>query len=209
MNGFWHYMGGTVVRPRGTLTGLVDDPRRLKQAFAAVAFIGVLYTLTVIGLASAQVQIVVEPWLAVPAATYYFWEIFFALPVFVLVWILAAGLAHLLSKPFAGRGSFEGTLAALGFALTIPAFVTWIPETVNTLLIVTGVITEAEWLAWNSEPGLWRLFWDVYQFVALGWYLLLFPVAVWAAQKVRWWQAALVGTATVAVAGFIMLIFIR
>jgi hypothetical protein len=45
--------------------------------------------------------------------------------------------------------------------------------------------------------------------VALGWYLLLFPIAVAVVQKVRWWGAAVVGAVTLAVVGLWMFVFIR
>ncbi|PKO24176.1 MAG: hypothetical protein CVU38_00025 [Chloroflexi bacterium HGW-Chloroflexi-1] len=56
-------------------------------------------------------------------------------------------------------------------------FVTWIPETIGTVLMLTGVMTQAEWLEIIARPGFWQLFTQVYQFVALAWFLLLFPLA--------------------------------
>jgi len=122
---------------------------------------------------------------------------------------LAAGLVQLGSKLFGGTGTFEGTLAVLGLAMTIPAFVTWIPETLMTVLMLTGVMTQEQWLEATSRPGFWRAFSSIYQLVALGWYLLLFPLAVAVSQKVRWWRAIIVGVAALCNVGLRMFLFIR
>ena len=209
MGQFWSYLGGTVTKPHSTFDRLLTDPKQLTHGFRAVVLIGVLYTLTVIGLAIAGADITAPAWIAIPAEDYYFWEIFFAAPVYILGWILAAGLAQLMSKVFKGSGTFEGTFAVLGFALTIPSFVTWIPETIGTVLFLLGVMSQKEWLEITARPGFWQVFVAAYQLVALAWYLILFPVAIAAAQGLRWWQAAIVGILTVAIVGLVILIFIR
>jgi len=209
MRCFWLYLGGTIIRPRSTFTRLLAHPHHLAYGAGALALIGILYTLTVVGLAIVKAAVMVPPWVAIPAEHYHFWEIFFGAPVFLAGWILAAGLVQLLSKPFGGAGAFEGTLAVLGFAMTIPAFVTWIPETLGTILMLTGTMTQEQWLAIIARPGFWKVFAQVYQFVALGWYLLLIPIAVATAQKMRWWGAVVVGIVTLAIVGLWMFVFIR
>lgn len=96
MGRFWTYLGGTVIRPRSTFARLLTDPQRLAHGVRVVLFIGILYTLTVAGLAIARAEISAPAWIAIPAEEYYFWEIFFAMPVVILGWILAAGLVQLL-----------------------------------------------------------------------------------------------------------------
>jgi hypothetical protein len=209
MHTFWSYLVGAVIRPRRTFGRLLEDPQRLDYGIAAILFIGALYTLTVIGFAVARADISFPAWIVIPRESYYFWEIFFALPVYLAAWILAAGLIQLLCKPCGGRGTFEEMLAVLGFAVALPSSVTWLPETVGIILILLGALTQAEWREIIARPGFWQLFSQVYQFVALAWFLLLFPLAVAAGQKVRGWQAAVVGVLTVAVTGLVVLIFIR
>jgi len=209
MGQFWSYLGGTIIKPRSTFNRLLADPEQLTHSIRAILLIGVLYTLTVIGLAIVGADISEPAWIAIPAEQYYFWQIFFQIPVFVLGWILAAGLAQLMSKAFKGSGTFEGTFAVLGFALTIPSFVAWIPETIVTTLFLSGTMSQQEWIAIISRPGFWQVFTMAYQVVALAWFLTLFPVAIAAAQKLRWWQAAIIGILTVAIVGLVTLIFIR
>ena len=72
---FWGYIGGAIVKPYHTFNRLLDDPMRLRFSFFAVLFIGILYTLTVIGLATVGADISAPAWIAIPADEYYFWEI--------------------------------------------------------------------------------------------------------------------------------------
>jgi hypothetical protein len=209
MTVFWSYFSGAVIKPSSTFSRLLKDSQHLIYGVKAFFLIGVLYTLTVIGLAIVRAEIVFPAWIAIPAENYYFWEIFFTLPVFLLGWILAAGLVQLLSKIFKGNGTFEGTLAVLGFAMAIPAFVMWIPETIVTVLFLLGIMTQKEWIEISARPGFWRFFAAVYQFVALVWYIVLFSIAVSVTQKLRWWQAVIIGTLVVSIIGFVMIIFIR
>ncbi|MCP2604883.1 YIP1 family protein [Candidatus Aminicenantes bacterium AH-873-B07] len=206
---FWSYFGGVVIKPRSTFNRLLKDPQHLIYGVKAFFLIGVLYTLTVIGLAIVRAEIVFPAWIAIPAEDYYFWEIFFTLPVFLLGWILAAGLVQLLSKIFKGNGTFEGSLAVLGFAMAIPAFVMWIPETIATILFLLGVMTQKEWIEISARPGFWHFFAASYQFIALAWHIVLFSIAISVTQKLRWRQAIIIGTLVVAIISFMMMIFIR
>jgi len=206
---FWRYLQGTVVRPHHTFGRLVADSRSLAHGFKAVLLIGTLYTLTVIGLAAVKAEIMAPAWIPISADEYYFWEIFFAMPVVFLGWIVAAGVAQLLSRPFGGSGTFEGTLAVLAFAVTVPTFVTWVPETAGTTLILAGAMTHGDWVEATSRPGFWQVFGLAYQLVAVAWYVFLFPIAVAQAQRLRWRQSVAVGIPTLAVFGLWMFTFIR
>ena len=209
MNKFWRYLSQTIIHPAKTFKQLLADPHYLRYGTQVVFLIAILYTFTVIGLALNHASVATPPVVTIPAEHYYFWQSFFTLPVFVLAWILAAGLAHLLSKFFRGSGTFEGTAAVLGFALSLPGFVTWSVETVITVLTLVGLMHQGAWTELTSHQGLWQVFAYVYQLVALGWYLVLFPIAVGVAQQLRWWQALIVGLFTFSVVGSIVFLFIR
>ena len=63
---FGWYLGSTIVKPRSTFTVLNTDPKGLLQGTRAIFLIGVLYTLTVAGLAAAGAEISSPAWLAIP-----------------------------------------------------------------------------------------------------------------------------------------------
>jgi hypothetical protein len=80
---------------------------------------------------------------------------------------------------------------------------------VGTILFLTGTMTQKEWLETISRPGFWQVFATLYQIVAVGWMLLLVPLAVAVVQRIRWWQAILTGIITLGIFMTLMLVFIR
>ena len=186
MKSFWYYFFGTVLFPHRAFRRLADDPASLRKGFKALLLIGLLTTLTIVGFAVTGAVPMVPIWLSIPAHNYYFWEIFFALPVFILGWILVAGVVQLLGQvgKVKGVGTFEKSLAALGFAVTLPWFVTWIPETWAVILMMLGMSQE-ELVGILSTPGFWQTFALFYQIVAAVWMFVLFSLAVHAIQKLR------------------------
>lgn len=72
-----------------------------------------------------------------------------------------------------------------------------------TLPPLAGFLSVQFKQATQSPALLWA-----YQLAALGWYLVLAPLAARAAQKLRWWQALIIGDVVVLVV-FLMVLFIR
>ncbi len=208
MTSFWDFFIGTIIKPRQTFRRLLTDPKHVSKSFKAILFIGVLYTITVACFAVSGALIVAPPFVNLEPESYYFWEIFFAFPVVVMGWILAAGFGHLLSRWGKGSGTFEGTLATLGFAVTVPQLLTWIPETIFVLFLLSGMKQEA-FMERTAQPGFWQFFVIAYQALAILWMLILVITAVITSQKMRWWQSLLVGFLTTVVFMAVMIIFIR
>ena len=208
MKSFWGYFLGTIFKPRATFRTLLADPKHVSKSFKAVLFVGILYTITVACFAASGALISAPAFINLQPENYYFWEMFFAAPVVFLGWILAAGFGHLLSRWGKGAGTFEGTLAALGFAVTVPQLATWIPETIFVVFLLFGMKQE-EFMERTAQPGFWQTFVIAYQAVAVLWMLLLVITAIIASQKMRWWRTLLVGLLTTAVFMAVMIIFIR
>ena len=208
MASFWRYFGGTVVRPARTFAALQADSRQVAMGVRAVLFIGALYTITVAMLAAGGALITAPAFLVLPPENYYFYEIFFAGPVFFLGWIMAAGLARLLGRPRRGTGSFEGTLAALGFAVSIPFLITWVAETAFSVFLLLGGSQQA-FMDLSAQPGAVQTIVIAYQLVAAAWLLVLTILAVRAGLKTGWGRAVLVGVLTTLVFLGLMVVFIR
>jgi hypothetical protein len=130
--------------------------------------------------------------------------------VTVLCWILAGGVVHLLSKPFGGRGTFDDTLALLGFAIALSTCVSLIPDAIRALLTSLGLVNRPAWERAVSEPGTpdFLLLWAymIAYVLALLW---LFPIAVACSQRLRSWSAIVVGVAAAVVYQGVYFIFIR
>jgi Yip1 domain len=208
MTSFWRYFIGTIIKPRPTFRKLLADPKHVSKSFKAVLFMGILYTITVVCFAASGALISAPAFINLSPENYYFWEMFFAAPVFFLGWILAAGFAQLLSRGGKGAGTFEGTLATLGFAVSVPQLVTWIPETIFVIFLLLGMKQE-EFMERAAQPGFWQTFVIAYQAVAVIWMLILAITAIIVSQKMRWWRSLLIGLLTIAVFMAVMLVFIR
>lgn len=208
MASFWRYFGGTVVRPVRTFAALQTDPRQVAMGVRAMLFIGVLYTITVAILAAGGALISAPAFLMLPPENYYFYEIFFAGPVLFLGWLMAAGLARILGRPRRGMGSFEGTLAALGFAVSVPFLITWVVETAFAVFLLLGGSQQA-FMELSAQPGAVQTLVIGYQLVAVAWLLILIVLAVRTGLKTGWGRAILVGAVTTLVLVGLMVVFIR
>jgi hypothetical protein len=208
MAGFWGYLGGAVIRPKRTFDRLVDDPRKVSLGFKAMLLVGFLYTATVAALAAAGALPAAPPFLRLAEENYYFYQIFFAMPVFFLGWIMAAGAVRLMARRGRESGTYEGALAALGFAFSVPFFITWAAETAFAVLLFLGMRQE-EFMELSAQPGFWQYLILGYQFATGLWMLALASAAVAASQRTRWPRAILVGAAaTVFFLAFIV-VFVR
>lgn len=120
MKSFKDYYFCTIFRPRRTFEALMNDARRLKFGLLALLISVVLYTLVYVFLTiGGGAPSAFTPWLAIPKEAYYYYNRFFLAPSMFMGWILAAGVAQLLSRLFGGKGSFEDMLSVFGFGISI------------------------------------------------------------------------------------------
>lgn len=203
------YIGRFVRHPIGTWAQLLADPARLRHGFVVVLFVGMGYALTVTGIVMSN-GTPSTPWLAIPPSDYFKWEALFVAPVAALCWILAGGVMHLLSKLFHGRGTFEDTLALLGFAVALPTLVSLIPDAVRAVLTSAGLMSRAAWEQAVSEPGTpdWLFQWS-YMLAYVVSLLCLFSISVAFAQRLHRWPAVAVGLVGAIVYQGVYVIFIR
>ncbi len=191
---FKGYLVGTLLRPRKTFDLLMSDPRRLKFGFAAISINAVVYTCVYIFLTmGGGAPSSFTPWLAVPKDVYYFYNQFWLAPSMFGGWILAAGVAHLLSKFFSGKGTFEDTLSALGFGITIATFFAALHDLTDSFLGAIGVL-DLRWYeqALNS-PTVWRTILFTLYGIGLFMLFLLSIKGVGASQKIKAGPAVYVG----------------
>jgi hypothetical protein len=188
----------------------MTDHRRLKFGLFAISINAVLYTFVYIFLTiSGGAPSSFTPWLAVPKDLYYFYNRFWLAPSMFGCWILAAGVAHLLSHLFAGKGSFEDTLSVFGFGITVATFFALLHDLTDTFLGAIGVL-DLRWYeqALNS-PTIWRaLLWISYSTALILLFALLI-MGVRAAQRIKPGQAIFIGMVSAIVYQGVFLIFNR
>jgi hypothetical protein len=205
----WAYIGRLVRHPRRTWAELLADPGRFRYGFFAVLLVGVGYAVTIAGIALSDGR-PATPWIAIPREDYFAWEALFVAPVTLLGWVLAAGVVHLLSKPFRGRGSFDDTLALLGFAIALPTLISLIPDATRAVLTTVGLQDRQAWEDAVGRAGTadWWFLWS-YMTAYMVALLVLFPLAVAAAQRLPRWPAVAVGLVGAVVYQGVYLTFIR
>ncbi len=209
MNSFWSYFFGTIYSPRRTFTRLLSDPRQFSHGMKSVLLMGILYTITTIGYAVVGAIPLMPPIIGIPAPDYYFWEIFFQIPVFVLDWLLASGLALLFSKLFRGGGTLKTHLAVLGFALNIPWYITWLADTVIVILYLLHILTPQEWADMIARGGIWQAFTYSYPLISMIWLFFLVAIALKVVEKLQWRKVIINSAVTVLVLQVLMTVFIR
>jgi hypothetical protein len=205
----WGYFAAFARHPTRTWAQLLGDPARLRYGFFAVLTVALGYSATIAGIAFSG-GTPSPPWVAIPPAEYFKWEALFVAPVTVLCWVLAGGVMYLLSKPFGGGGSYDDTLAVLGFAIALPTCISLIPDAVRALLTSVGVVNRAAWEAAVSEPGTtdFVFLWG-YMIVYVLALLCLFPISVGCSQRLRSWPSIAVGVTGAIVYQAVYFIFIR
>ena len=113
------------LRPRASFDRLVREPARVRVGALAVGVTAVVYLLVYFFLSrNGGRPTVFKPWLAIPAEVYYRWDLYLCVPSIVLGWVAAAGFTQLAARGLGGAGSFEDTLAVLGFGIGIASWAT-------------------------------------------------------------------------------------
>jgi hypothetical protein len=202
------YFGRALVRPRRTFERLQSEPKKFAKGLRVTILIGFLYTLTATALAAAGALLPAPAFLPLASQNYYFYEIFFAAPLFLFAWILSAGGACLISLLFGGQGPFKGTASALAYAFSLPAFLMWLPQAVFAGFLLLGMSQE-EFMSYTAAPGPWRTGAWIYQGLAL---LLLGSRSVKAAgagRRLKFVPALIVGLIAAGIFGAVVGIGIR
>lgn len=127
-----------VCSPRTTMTELASNPRAAFVGFKHILILAVLYELAFVLWALGDATVTMPAFLKIPEDEYYYYELIFAIPVFLIVWILAGGIAYVLSKALGGSGSYDAILGGFGIAALISAYFTLIPDFIQGTLWTTG-----------------------------------------------------------------------
>jgi hypothetical protein len=200
-------IGGTIIHPGRTFKALSSGPRPLFSGLKVVLAGGFLYALAAAGLAVSGALVTAPAVLPLAPENYYFWEMIFALPVFVLAW-LAAGLAGGLGGLGRASGSFKGYLAALGPALVVPTLLAWIPQAVLAVLLLLGR-RQDEVMEWTAHPGIIQTAGLACQILAVVWMVFLNAAAARSGRGLGPVRSAGVGFLTTAVFLAALAVFIR
>ncbi len=154
---FHDYLFGTLLHPRRTFERLPLDERRLKFGFYAILISVVLYTLVYIFLTiGGGAPSSFTPWLNVPKDVYYSYNRFWLAPSMLGCWILASGVAYLLSRLVSGKGSYDDTLGVFGFGITMATFFAALHDVTDSFLGAIGLLDLRWYEVQLNSPTIWH-----------------------------------------------------
>lgn len=207
---FARYLLGTILRPGPTFAGLLQDDRRLGLGSRALALNALLYTLVYVFLTIGKgAPSVFTPFLAISRESYYYYNRFMLAPSMFLGWIAAAGVAQLLSRPLGGKGRFEDNLSVFGFATLVPCLASLLHDLPDSLLGALGLLDLRAYEVTLNSPTVWRGILLALYGVSILWFLVLYPLGLAAAQRLRPAAAVLAGVPAYLVYQAIFAIFNR
>jgi|GEM_PF-1277163 len=192
-------------KPAERLRQLLEDQRRVLYGFLSLLLLGILYTITIyIGYRNGF-GAVVKPFLVIPAEDYYLWETFFALPVFIIIAIVFAGIVRLLALTVNGNGSFEDIFSVYCISITLPMFLTmWLPE--STLMIFFPSLRATELGGFKIIP-IWL---DILRQVGgVVWPLVITIIGIKRSEQINWRKSILIAIVAFISTALFMVIFIR
>lgn len=207
---FKDYFLGTLLHPDKTFELLMSDNRRLKLGLSAISLNALAYTLVYIFLTmGGGAPSSIAPWLAIPKDVYYFYNRFILAPSMLGCWILAAGVAHLLSRLFSGKGTFEDTLSSFGFGITIATFIALLHDLTDSFLGAIGLLDLRWYEVALNTPTIWRTILLTLYSIALILLVVLMIKGVRSSQKVKLVPAIFIGATSAIIYQGIFFVFNR
>ncbi|HVU02531.1 MAG TPA: YIP1 family protein [Polyangiaceae bacterium] len=151
------YLGlyiGTALRPRRTFESLLRHPASLSFGLLALAGNALLYTVVYAFLVFGGGRpTVFAPWLAIDPEEYYRWNVVFVAPSMGLSFVAAAAVGQLVARALGGTGSFENTVAVLGFGTAIASWTTLLHDLVTSCLGAVHVLDQRAYEDALSSTG--------------------------------------------------------
>lgn len=191
---------------RAVTCAAVNPPQ---TGLIAILGLGILYTLTCVGLYAGGAEPLAPPALPIAVREYYRWLALFTIPTFLAIWLAFSLTAHRVAHVFGGRGNLRPLLDGTGIGLALPVFVTmWLPETVMAIALLLGIVDWTTMSGWQHVPA-WKIFNDGRQYLGGAWMLVLVTVAIRLAEGVSWGRAACASLAGLIPASAISYLVIR
>jgi len=161
-----------IFRPGRTFAALASDPKRFQTGLRAVIGLGLLYAATSALLGAGGALVTAPAFLPFSAVNYYFFQMIFALPLFLAAWLLAAAAGRVLARLLGGRGSWKTTASGLAFAFVPPCLLIWLPPTAFGGFLLAGM-PQAEFMDLLAEPGWLQIAGWSYHALAVLWMVAL------------------------------------
>ena len=137
--------------PGTTIAQLASDPRAAFVGFKHVLILAVLWEFALLLWALGGATPTIPTFLKIPEEKYYFYQLIYYIPMFLVTWFLASGIAYALSKAIGGSGSYDTILGGFGMTAFISGYFALIPDFIQGVLWTTGWVPFTEYLELTSH----------------------------------------------------------
>jgi hypothetical protein len=130
--------------PKSFLLRLSIEDRKPLIGLRHILMIGFLYEIAIILWAFGAESLTLPAFLKIQENQYYFYELAFLIPLFLLIWLIASSTAYIISRQMGGSGTFDSILNGFGLTMAVSAYFTLIPDYIQGILWTTG------WVPFNT-----------------------------------------------------------
>lgn len=194
--------------PRTAIANLVSDPGAAFVGFRHVLCLAVLWEFVLLLWALGGATPTIPAFLKIPDAKYYFYQLIYYIPMFFVAWLLAGGIAYLLSKAFGGRGTYDTILGGFGMAAFISGYFALIPDFIQGVLWTTGWVPFARYQELTSQGFLAVIVTGYLAAYSIS-YLLLYAVTIHYSQDLSKSKSVIVAVVAYFVSVFFFMIIVR
>jgi hypothetical protein len=207
---FFFYYGNMFIHPSRTYQQLLISGDSLKFGLLAALIPAVGYTLFYIMASSAGgAPSTFKPWLAIPIEEYFRYDIFLVAPSLYLGLIASSGVVQLISKLFHGKGTYENTVAVIGFGIGVATWSTMLHDLSDAGLGFLGIIDLREYEAILNAPTFWRGLLLTLFAIYFIWFLVLFTKGIEKAHGLSGWKSMILAFVALIIYQGVFLIFNR
>ncbi len=194
--------------PSSTLKRLATDPRALAIGFRNSLIIAILYEGAILLWAFGAEDVTLPAFLQIPEQQYYFYELIFLIPLFIVTWLLASAIAYVLSRAFGGSGSYDALLGGVGLTMAVSAYFTLIPDYIQGILWTTGWVPFYEYLEVTGQGILLIIVWAYMLMYTLS-HIVLYSMTVHYTQSLGKLRSSIVGIVSFIVSFAVWITFVR
>jgi hypothetical protein len=140
-----------VKSPVAFVKQLTTDRHAVLIGFRNVLAASILYEIAILLWAFGSDGVTLPTFLKIPEDQYYYYELIFLIPMFIVTWLLASGIAYVMSMALGGNGPFDTILGGIGVSMAISFYFSLIPDIIQGILWTTGWIPFQEYLNLTSN----------------------------------------------------------
>lgn len=208
--GFLFYYLNTFRRPGNTFSQLVTDENRLKFGIISVLIPALGYTLFYFMASQAGGSpSTFKPWLALPIEKYFFYDIFLALPGYLLAFIAATSFTYIISKFLKSTVNYDSLLSVIGMSIGVATWSTMAHDLIDSFLGFVRIIDLKEYERLLNQPTFWRYLLLTLFAIYFSWFIVLFTKGIRIATNLSLKKSIFLAIFSTIVFQTVLLIFIR